>query len=280
MPRKLSDEEIARAKGDGCLFPVRIMETAEANRYRALYEDVESRKGTDVPEILSVKPHVLFRWLYELGTTPTLLDAIEDLVGPNIMMPTCAIWAKGANDPRFVTWHQDSAYFGYEPMDVWGAWIALTDSHSDNGCLKYLPGSHHNPEMAHEETWDKMNMLSRGQRITDDFDDSGQVNAELEPGECSIHHFRLAHASEPNLSDRRRIGILFVYCAAYVRPTLDGQAAMLVRGENAHDYWLADPMPERDLDPANLAYYNDFWANYVDPQTRSEAERRTAGGAK
>ena len=276
MAKTLTDRQISGAHADGSVFPVRIMDTDDAARYRALYEDAESRKGKDVPNVLSVKPHVLFPWLCELGTTPALLDAIEDLIGPDIMMPTCAIWAKGAHDPRFVTWHQDSAYFGYEPMEVWGAWIALTDSHADNGCLRYLPGSHANPEMAHEETWDKMNMLSRGQRITDAFDESGAVDVELEAGECSIHHFRLAHSSEPNLSDRRRIGILFVYCPPYVKPTLDGQAAMLVRGENRHDHWLSDPKPERELDPACLAYYNAFWESYVDPETRSEAERKTA----
>ena len=276
MTKILTPEQIDRTERDGCVFPIRIMDTDTAASYRATYEDVEARKGKDVPEILSVKPHLLFRWLYNLGTTPTLLDAMEDLIGPDIMMPTCAIWAKQAHDPRFVTWHQDSTYFGYEPMDVWGAWIALTDSHADNGCLRYLPGSHANPEMAHEETWDETNMLSRGQRITDRFDDSTAIDVALEPGECTIHHFRLAHSSEPNLSDRRRTGILFVYCAPSVRPTIDLNTALLVRGEDRHGHWKSDPFPERDLDPANVAYYNNFWASYVDPETKSEAERDAA----
>ena len=123
---------------------------------RETYDAVEARQGKDVPELLSVKPHVLFKWLFELGTTPTLLDAIEDLMGSNILLTTCAIWPKDAHDPRFVTWHQDSAYFGYDPMEVWSASIAITDSHVDNGCLKYLPGSHNDPEMLHEETHDPL----------------------------------------------------------------------------------------------------------------------------
>ena len=133
----LTDDQLARAKTDGCVFPVRIMDAERAAGVRTTYEAVEVRQGKDVPELLSVKPHVLFKWLFELGTTATLLDAVEDLLGPNILLTTCAIWPKDAHDPRFVTWHQDSAYFGYDPMEVWSAWIAITDSHVDNGCLKY-----------------------------------------------------------------------------------------------------------------------------------------------
>ncbi|MGZ0246066.1 MAG: phytanoyl-CoA dioxygenase family protein, partial [Alphaproteobacteria bacterium] len=83
-------------------------------------------------------------------------------------------------------------------------------------------------------------------------------------------------SSEPNLSDRRRTGILFVYCAPSVRPTIDLNTALLVRGEDRHGHWKSDPFPERDLDPANVAYYNNFWASYVDPETKSEAERDAA----
>lgn len=275
MAKILTDDQLARAERDGCIFPVPIMDSGTAAGYRATYEAVEARKGKDVPELLSVKPHVLFPWLFELGTTPKLLDAMEDLIGPDLLMTTCAIWPKDANDPSFVTWHQDSAYFGYEPMDVWGAWIAITDSHADNGCLRYLPGSHRNPEMAHEETFAENNMLSRGQRITDTFDESTAIDVELDPGECTIHHFRLAHSSEPNTSDRRRVGILFVFCGAHVKPTNELNSAILVRGKDEFGYWKRDPLPERELDPDNLRYYNDFWQSYVDPENVSEIERTT-----
>ncbi len=276
MSGKLSQSDLERARRDGSIFPLRIMTPDQAESYRRVYEETEARQGRDVPETLSVKPHLLFRWLFELGTTPALLDAIEDLIGQNILMTTSAIWAKHARDPRLVTWHQDSAYFGYDPLEVWGAWIALTDSNANNGCLRYLPGSHTKPELPHEETWDAENMLSRGQRIIG-IDDSDAVNVELEPGECTIHHFRLAHSSEPNRSDRRRIGILFVFCPPHVRPTLANMdTALLVRGEDRHGHWKPEPRPKRDLDPECLDYYNAFLARYTDPETRSEAERQHA----
>lgn len=277
MPKLLTDEQLKDAETCGYVFPVRIMDSGNIEEIRTTYEAVESRKGKDVPELLSVKPHVLFKWLFQLGTTPKLLDAIEDLVGPNILLTTCAIWPKDARDPRFVTWHQDSAYFGYDPMDVWSAWIALTDSRVDNGCLKYLPGSHKDPEMIHEETHNPQNMLSRGQKILPgQFKESGAIDVELEPGECTFHHFRLAHSSEPNNSDRRRIGILFVFCSTHVKPTNELNSAILVRGEDEFGYWNSDPIPESDLDPAHLRYYNEFWNSYVNPENTSEAERSAA----
>ena len=276
MSKILTKEQLVRSQTEGCVFPVRIMEIEKAHEYRSTYEAIEARKGKDVPELLSVKPHILFPWLFELATTPTLLDAMEDLLGPNLLLTTCAIWPKKANDPSFVTWHQDSTYFGYDPMDVWGAWISITDSHEDNGCLKYLPGSHLKPEMAHEETFEENNMLSRGQRISEDFDVRKAINVELEPGECTIHHFRLAHSSEANLSDRRRIGILFVFCPPYVKPTNELNSGILVRGEDEYGYWKSDPLPTTDLDPANLEYYEKFWRSYIDPENVSEIERAAA----
>ena len=193
----------------------------------------------------------------ELCTTPDLLDAIEDLIGPNIMLATSAVWAKNARDPAFATWHQDSAYFGYEPMDVWGAWIGITDSFTENGCLRYLPGAHLGPEMSHIETYHENNLLSRGQYIPD-FDESTAVDAEVRAGEATIHHFRLPHSSKPNMSDQRRIGILFVYCPPHVRPTLGRYSAVCVRGENAFDYWDADPVPKQDFDPETVKYVQTF----------------------
>lgn len=272
MPKLLTPDQVESARRDGFVCPVPVMEPDRAAHFLRCFENYERTTGQNAPNHLKVKPHTMLRWMIELGTTPALLDAIEDLVGPDIMLVTSAVWAKNARDPHFVTWHQDSAYFGYEPMDVWGAWIGLTDSRIENGCLKYLPGTHLEPEMAHTETRDPMNLLQRGQRI-EEIDDSRAVMAELAAGEASIHHFRVAHASEPNASGDRRIGILFVFCPAHVRPTLGRYPAMLVRGENRYDHWDADPVPERDLEPEAVAYFESFLGQYNDPIVRSEAER-------
>jgi ectoine hydroxylase-related dioxygenase (phytanoyl-CoA dioxygenase family) len=272
MPKLLTPDQIASARRMGCVYPVRVMPAADAARYRERFEAYERATGQSAPRHLKIKPHLLFTWMIELATTPRLLDAIEDLIGPDIMLVTSAVWAKNARDPAFVTWHQDSAYFGYEPMDVWGAWVGLTDSLVEHGCLRYLPGTHARPEMPHIETWHEDNLLQRGQQIPA-IDEAGAVDAEVRAGEATLHHFRLAHSSKPNASGQRRIGILFVYCPPYVRPTLGRYPARLVRGVNRFDHWDEDPLPKADLDPAAVAYFERFLARYNDPAIRSERER-------
>lgn len=271
MPKLLSEAQIDHAKRQGYVCPVRIMTRERAGYFLERLEAYE-RQSHEHARDLKVKAHLLFEWTIELATTPTLLDAIEDLIGPNIMLTTSAVWAKDARDPAFVTWHQDSAYYGYEPMDVYGAWIGVTDSFIENGCLRYLPGGHLKPTMAHVETFHENNLLSRGQYIPG-FDETTAVDAEVSAGEATIHHFRLPHSSKPNTSNQRRIGILFVYCPTYVRPTLGRYPAVCVRGENTFDHWDTDPLPKQDLDPETVKYVQVFTQRYFDPDVRSESER-------
>lgn len=274
MPKVLTEAQIDAARRDGFVFPVPVMSRDDASRYLALFEEYERESGVSAPRTLRVKCHLLFTWMLEMGRLPRVLDAVEDLIGPDIMLTTSAVWAKNARDPGFVTWHQDSTYFGYDPMEVWGVWIGLTDARIEHGCMKYKPGSHLEAEQPHIESYHADNLLQRGQYIPD-FDDSGAVDAEVGAGEATIHHFRLAHSSEPNTSDQRRIGFLFVYCPPHVRPTLGRYPALCVRGENNYDHWDTDPVPTRDLDPVTVAYFENFVKRYEDPTVRSELERKS-----
>ena len=278
MPKILGVEQIEAAKRDGFVYPVRVVAPEQADSYRRLFEDFERDHAADAPAKLMVKSHLLFPWMIELATAPKLLDAIEDLIGPDIMLTISAVWVKNGNDPSFTTWHQDSAYFGCEPLDVWGAWVGLTDSLVEHGCLRYKPGSHLSHEMEHVETWAEDNLLARGQRIPE-FDEAGVVDAEVRAGEATIHHSRTAHSSKPNTTDERRIGILFVYCPPYVRPTLGRFPARCVRGEDTYGHFDPEPTPSRVMDPETLEFFNRLVAGYFDPKVRSEAERNTATGA-
>ena len=208
MPKVLSAVRVESAKHNGYVYPVPVVTPEKARLYFEQFENFERNHAHDAPRKLMVKAHILFPWMIELGTTPALLDAIEDLIGPDIMLTISAVWVKNGNDPSFTTWHQDSAYFGFEPLDVWGAWVGLTDSLTEHGCLRYKPGSHLKDEMDHVETWAEDNLLARGQLIPE-FDETGVVDAEVRAGEATLHHFRTAHSSMPNTTDRRRIGILF-----------------------------------------------------------------------
>lgn len=279
MPKLLTRRQIDDARRDGYVYPVRVLDADAARGYLDWFEDYERNHAAEAPPKLMVKPHLLFPWMVELGATPALLDAIEDLIGPDVMLVSSAVWVKNGNDPSYTTWHQDSAYFGYDPLEVWGAWVGLTDSFVRHGCLRYKPGSHLEREMDHVETWAEDNLLARGQTIPG-FDETGVVDAEVGAGEATIHHFRTAHSSKPNTTDQRRIGVLFVYCPPHVRPTLGRFPATLVRGEDRHGHWDAEPTPSRVMDPATLDFFNRLARGYFDPELRSEAERREVRAAR
>jgi hypothetical protein len=141
-------------------------------------------------------------WVVELGRNPAILDAVEDLMGPDIMLFGASIFAKGDKDRAYVSWHQDSAYFGLEPHEEITVWVAFTQTSEENGALQVLPRTHLGPDLAHEETYAPDNMLARGQslRIADE---SSAVTIALQSGEFSLHHERTAHGSKQSLTPRR-----------------------------------------------------------------------------
>src|SRR5271168_3072387 len=168
-------------------MPFRATSAAAAFDCRRRIEAYEASVGHDANRTLKIKGHLAFPWLVELGRNPAVLDAVEDVIGPDILLFGASIFAKDARDPRFVSWHQDSAYFGLSPHQEVTAWIAFTDSRPDSGCLRVLPKSHLGPDLQHVETRAKDNMLGRGQTIMG-LDDSSAVDLVLEPGQFSLHH--------------------------------------------------------------------------------------------
>ena len=195
---------------------------------------------------------------------PKVLDAIEDIIGPNILAWGSGFFTKGAHDPSFVSWHQDSTYWGLSKPEIVTAWIAFTPSTVQSGCMKVMPGTH-GEQIEHKDTFNEQNLLSRGQEIQVEVDESKAVDIVLQPGEISLHHVRLIHGSSPNQADHRRIGYAIRYVPTHVRqltPVRD--SAMLVRGVDTFGYFDPDPSPKSEFDPAAVAYHADL----IDRQTR------------
>jgi ectoine hydroxylase-related dioxygenase (phytanoyl-CoA dioxygenase family) len=187
------------------------------------------------------------------------------------MLFGASIFAKGGRDPRYVSWHQDSAYFGLSPHEEVTAWVAFTDSTVANGCLRVLPGTHLGPDHRHHETHAKDNMLAKGQAI-EGLDESNAVDFVLEAGQFSLHHERTVHGSNPNRSADRRIGFAFFYMPTHVRSTIGRRTATLVRGVDTYRHWDPDPLPKADLDPVAFAYLRSVWGQYKDGATRQAAD--------
>jgi len=277
MPKTLSPGQVAAFERDGFLFGFDAISADAAKGLRARLEDYERTIGAEANTRLRVKAHLGFPWMVELASHPKVLDVIEDLIGPNIRLYLSSLWPKGARDGKFVSWHQDSAYYGLEPHEEVTAWVALTPSNRHNGCVRVIPGSHRGADFQHVETYDASNLLSRGQTIQG-IDERIAVDMELRAGQFSVHHEKLVHGSAANDSDDRRIGIAFMYLPTHVRSTLGRRASILVRGEDKFGYWDEDPVPRFDLDPVAMAAMKRAQDAYRDPSVRSEAER--AGAAE
>ncbi len=275
MTRHLTEAQVEHFKRHGYAFPFRAVSADEAADYRRIIEEYEVASGDDVNKTLKIKGHLALPAIVGLACNPKILDAVEDLIGPNIMLFGASIFAKNGRDPRYVSWHQDSTYFGLTPHEEVTVWVALTSSNSDNGVLRVLPGSHAGPDLKHVETYAKDNMLAKGQTLVG-IDETLAVEMPLEPGQFSIHHERTAHSSLPNRSDDRRIGFAFFYVPTHAQSTTGRRRATLVRGVDEFGHWDPETLPARDLDPASMNELSQAWGQYKDGEVKQAADMAKA----
>ena len=263
MTKLLSQAAVEAYRRDGYYSPVRVMSAADAQGFRAALEAHEAKSGQPLQGNMRHKTHLLFTWADALVHHPKVLDAVEDAIGPDILCWTTNFFIKEANSPGFVSWHQDSTYWGLDPDEVITAWIAFTEVHEANGYMQVIPGSHKIDQLPHVDTFHKDNLLSRGQEIAVDVDVSKAVGLAMHAGEMSIHHIKLVHGSEPNRSADRRIGFAIRYIPTYVRQTKVRDSATLVRGSDKHHHFDPEPRPQADMDAAALAAHEDAVSRQV-----------------
>ena len=258
MPKALTDAQIAQYREQGFLSPVRVMSEAEALALRAKLETIEDAMGGPLRGDLRHKTHLLFPFLAELVRHPQILDAIEDLLGPDILCWSSNFFIKEAADPAFVSWHQDSTYWGLSAPDVATAWVALTPSTAENGAMAMVPGSHRFDQMPHRDTFHRHNLLTRGQEIAVEVDEAKAVVLNLLPGEMSLHHVRTVHGSAPNPTLDRRIGFAIRYIPTRLRQLEGEDSATLVRGADRFHHFAHEPRPKIDMDPEMLALHREI----------------------
>lgn len=264
MPKRLTAEQVAAYHRDGYHFPLRVFEPAETADYLARLEAIEASHGGRLPPKVNQKPHLLYPWLNQLIRDPRILDAVEDVLGPDLFCWSAQFFAKNAGDPGYVSWHQDGTYWGLSSPDVVTAWVAFTPSTPESGCMQVIAGTQHE-QMAHKDTFAESNLLSRGQEIAVDVDLSKAVNIVLAPGEMSLHHVLLFHGSDPNRSNHRRIGFAIRYVPATVYQASGvRESATLVRGVDRHNHFDHELPPEADMHPDAVARH----AEIVDRQLR------------
>jgi len=255
MTKVLSAEQIEQYRELGFVSPVPALSAIEAASVRAKLEAHEANLGHALGPDQRTKSHYLFTWVDDLMRNSSILDAVEDLIGPNLLCWGTIFWIKEAQSPSYVGWHQDLQYWGLETEDLVNVWVALAPASEAAGCMHVLPGSHRE-RLDHIETYAQDNMLSRGQELTIDVGERTPVAMALAPGEISLHDGRLAHGSGPNTTNDRRIGLSLQYMPTSTKQTLvDWDTAPLVRGVDEYRHFEHGPRPESDLHPDAVEFH-------------------------
>lgn len=261
MAKILTNEQVQAYENDGYVCPVTALSEQEAADFRKRFEAYETEHGGWYELSKGQKLYLLQTWAADLVRHPKVLDAVEDVLGPDIFCWGQSLFVKDAHDPGFVTMHQDGTYWGLSEPDVVTAWIALSPATEQSGCMKVVPGTHKMELQAHNDTLDENNLLTRGQEIAVDVDESETVFMPLQPGQLSLHHVRLVHGSASNQSDDRRIGVAIRYIAPHVKQKeADADSAWLVRGEDKYGYFIHETPPNADMDEAALAEHKRIMA--------------------
>ena len=231
---------------DGFVSPVRIISEVEAGRHRLALENAEAEVG---PLHYQYKMHTVLTSPLELAMHPTMLDTVEELLGPDILLYNVCYIVKEPGTSAHVAWHQDLTYWGFDSDGQVSAWLALSPATAESGAMMMLPGSHTNGRLDHKVGTDGSNVLDNDQYVAG-VDETDVVLCPLRPGEASFHHGWTLHASRPNASGDRRIGLNIQYLHPSVRQTLhDMDTAMLVRGEDAYGNFGTDVPAMGNLEP-------------------------------
>ena len=244
---------------DGFVSGIDILNESEVLRHRTAIETAEASFG---PLHYEGKVHTILRSPHELATLSSVLDIVEQFIGPNILLHSATYIIKEPDSGSFVSWHQDLTYWGFSHDDQVSMWLALSPATVHSGCMRMIPGSHVHGEQRHETTEDDANVLFSGQTVADVEEDDATVCA-LQAGQASFHHGRTLHSSGPNRSDDRRIGLNVQYLATHMRQTKnDVDSAMLVRGKDEFGYFAEDIAATSDLDPVAVARQKELQARY------------------
>jgi non-heme Fe2+,alpha-ketoglutarate-dependent halogenase len=276
----LKPAQIAAYRDNGFLSPLQAIGPQHAMAARAQLEAFEAQNGGTWPRDSVLKPHLLLPWLDEIVRHPTILDTIEDLLGPDILCWSSRVFLKSPRDGGYVSWHQDVAYWGLDISEnILTAWVALSPATKHNGVMKVIPGSH-KQIVAHKEGVAN-NLLLRGQEVAVTVDESKAVFMELEAGEMSVHHSLMFHGSEENRADERRLGFAIRYIPTRVAQIagLPRDSALLVRGTDRYNHFDAESSPTRALAPEAVALHRKATATYAEINRLAVAKHDEIVGA-
>jgi len=241
MPALPTPLTLEQYRQHGAIFPLPALSEAQARQAYQHYLQL-CAPGQSVPATEErLLGHLHSPWIAELVSHPAILRAVRALIGPNVLVWVSEFNSKAAGSPHFFSWHQDLYYWRHQYPDLADipmltVWLALSEANADNGAMRIVPGTHHQL-VPHESRPCAANLLTRAQHVTCAVDESQALTMALAPGEFSIHHPLLLHASGANHSQQTRVGLVTRYMAPEVKPSLRPAYAWLVSGEDRQGHW-------------------------------------------
>ena len=252
----LSDQQINFYNQKGYVAPIDVLSKKEANEIRKEIEIIEKKWPNALEGIGRNYVHLISPILNKVCINNKILDAVESIIGNNILICGTTLFIKNANEKGFVSFHQDAKYIGLEPHNWVTAWIAVTDSNEKNGCMRMWSGSHKGGIKNHEQKFDEDNLLTRGQTI-------GNVPIEktdpvvLKAGQMSLHHPTVIHGSGLNKSNDRRIGfVVQSYIGTNVKQVIGKVYVQQARGEDMFNYHEHTKKPVKTMEKEDIDIRN------------------------
>ncbi|MBL8672957.1 MAG: phytanoyl-CoA dioxygenase family protein [Alphaproteobacteria bacterium] len=245
----LLDSDVARYAEEGLIIPKLRVPGDLHDRMRAAVDRLLQDNPEVAPEYL-VGPHIrkvgkdpaIADAFLSFALDPFFLDLVEQVLGRNFALWSSGVFCKLPGVGREVPWHQDGKYWPIRPLATCSVWVAIDDSKVENGCMRYIPGSHKRELVEHVEDTRPLLVLNR---VVDPaaFDASAARDVELNAGELSMHDVFLIHGSNANKSARRRAGYVMRYMpttSVYDRTIDPGQSSSIGVSEFARrPIWLA-----------------------------------------
>jgi non-haem Fe2+, alpha-ketoglutarate-dependent halogenase len=232
----LTPNQLKQYKDEGFISPIKIFSKEKAKEIRNEIELIEKKMPGELDKSGRYNAHLISPLLDEVTHNPYMLDAVQSLIGENIMVCGTTLFIKNPNETGFVSYHQDAKYIGLEPHNWVTAWVAITDSNERNGCMRMWSGSHKENLKEHEQLFDEGNLLTRGQTVNN-VSKEKTTPLILEAGQISLHHPTVVHGSDLNQSDDRRIGfVIQSYIGSNVKQVLGKNSVQLARGKDDFNF--------------------------------------------
>jgi len=232
----LNAKQLTDYKEKGYVAPIDVLSSEETKEIKKEIEYIEKKWPEELVGLGRNNVHYISPVFDQVCHNSKILDAVESIIGKDILVGGTTLFIKDPDNKGFVSWHQDAKYIGFEPYNWVTAWLAITDSNENNGCMRMWPGSHKNKIQEHVDTFNENNLLTRGQTVQD-VPLNKTIPNVLKAGQLSLHHPMIVHGSGPNKSNTRRIGfVIQSYIGTNVDQVIGKVYVQQARGKDLFKY--------------------------------------------